>query len=73
MSTTGRQAAEEGRPEVDPEDADARRYLPIDLLAMSDAHDQDGQLLVDGFVDDSIAAYTKPSQTSELALQGRTS
>ena len=40
---------------------------------MSDAYDQDGELLVDGFVDDSVASHAKPSQTSEFALEGRTS
>ena len=40
---------------------------------MTDADSQDRELLVDGFVDDSVAPHSKPPKTAELALESRPS
>ena len=40
---------------------------------MTDTDDQDRELLMDGFVDDSVASHPKPPKTSELTLESRPS
>lgn len=46
--------------------------LSIDAPATPDANNQDGELLVTGFVYDPVATHAQPSQATELALEDRT-
>jgi hypothetical protein len=43
--------------------------LSVNLPMMTDADDQNGQFLVEGFVDDPIASHAKPAQPAELPLE----